>query len=426
MLSSRNDNSVSRLLVCAYACLPEGRTSWSGTGEHLLGWRLAHQLARFCQVTVLTAAELKDRIEKALPKKAFRRMTFVYVALPKFLSFLLRFEGGIHFYAYLWQIKAYWIARRLHRIQPFNAFHHLTYANDWMASYLGAFLPVPYVRGPGGGAHRVPRAFRKEFSVKQRLWESIRVLGQWLYRHDPVFFLGQKRARALLLCNREAMKAVPDEWKPKAFLFPVNGIDKKEIITRKGKGTSRVFRVISAGQFIRLKGFHLGLQAFKKLNAKYPHTKLFIYGDGPEERNLKSLVHSARLTQKVVIGNYLPRKELLSRMREADVFLFPSFRDGGGAVVVEAMASGIPVICLDTGGPGFHIQNMEWGMAIDPRGPGYVIDQMSQALETLCRNLSLRNRLRRAAYQRVREFYDWDKIGDRINRLYQELVWINQ
>src|SRR5260370_28570115 len=81
------------------------------------------------------------------------------------MAFLRGIQGGIQIYAYVWQVKAYFVARRLHRRFPFDIFHHITYANDWMASFIGALLPVPYVRGPGGGAHRTPRELLQEYTV---------------------------------------------------------------------------------------------------------------------------------------------------------------------------------------------------------------------------------------------------------------------
>ena len=90
------------------------------------------------------------------------------------------------------------------RIICFDAFHHVTYANDWMASYIGALLPVPYIRGPGGGAHRTPKGFEEEYQLGGRVWEKVRVAGQWIFRHDPAFLIGQNRASAILVCHDES------------------------------------------------------------------------------------------------------------------------------------------------------------------------------------------------------------------------------
>src|SRR3989338_3924173 len=75
---------------------------------------------------------------------------FVYVGLPKWLAPLRRIPRGLQAFCYLWQIQAFRVARRLLRERRVDLTHHLTYANDWMANFIGAWVPLPYLRGPGG------------------------------------------------------------------------------------------------------------------------------------------------------------------------------------------------------------------------------------------------------------------------------------
>jgi glycosyltransferase involved in cell wall biosynthesis len=154
---------------------------------------------------------------------------------------------------------------------------------------------------------------------------------------------------------------------------------------------------------------------------KYRNAILEIVGKGTEESRLHQLVNNLGLESRVRFTPWLPHKDVLARMREADVFLFPSFRDGGGAVVVEAMASGIPVICLNTGGPGFHIQD-EWGIKIEPKSPEYAINEMAKALERLYLDKDLRLRLGQAARKRAEEFYLWDRLGEKMQGIYEEAL----
>ncbi len=76
-------------------------------------------------------------------------------------------------------------------------------------------------------------------------------------------------------------------------------------------------------------------------------------------------------------------------MRACDVFLFPSLRDGGGLVVVEAMAAGKPVICVDLGGPRMHVTE-DCGVKVAPLSPEQVVGDLAAALERLCRDKELR------------------------------------
>jgi glycosyltransferase involved in cell wall biosynthesis len=338
-----------RVLVSAFARSPGGGSERLGGGELVLGRNVVHQLARFHHVTALTHTEHQAAIEESLGRTPNAHLEFRYLALPRWLEGLKNFPGGIQFYAYLWQLKACFVARRLHQRHRFDIFHHVTYANDWMASFIGALLPMPYVRGPGGGAQQVPKAFVAGFSRRGRFWERVRSLGQKVLRHDPFFMLGQRRARAILVCTPEALAAIPKRWRHKAQLFPVNGIGSEDLLLiRAGEHQSsdgarndggKEFRVLSAGKLLQLKAFDLAIRAFAIFAANHPEARLSIAGDGPEFARLEYLIHALRLDAKAKIEKWLPREELLKKMASCEVFIFPSLRDGGGAVVIEAMAA---------------------------------------------------------------------------------------
>jgi len=142
-----------------------------------------------------------------------------------------------------------------------------------------------------------------------------------------------------------------------------------------------------------------------------------IFGSGPEENSLLRLLFDLGLESQVRIRGWLPREEILREMRASHVFLFPSFRDGGGAVVVEAMASSLPVVGLNSGGPGAHIRP-EWGFRIDPRNPSFVAEEIAKALEILFCDPDLRKAMGNAARSRAEDFYLWDRHGDRIQEIY--------
>jgi glycosyltransferase involved in cell wall biosynthesis len=115
------------------------------------------------------------------------------------------------------------------------------------------------------------------------------------------------------------------------------------------------------------------------------------------------------------------REEFLGRMISCDVFLFPSLRDGGGAVVVEALAAGKPVVCLDVGGPAVHVTNV-CGIKVAPRSRDQAIREIAEALERLYVDKELRRRMGRAARDRAERFYLWDELGERLMGIYHETL----
>ena len=408
-----------KILTCTFTCCPPGKPGFTG-GEDILGWNLLKQITRHHEVWSLTNAEDRASIEQALEEEPNPNLHFSYVGLPRWLRPLLRIQGGHQFYYFLWQIRAYFASRGLHKQQNFDLFHHITYANDWMASYIGAMLPIPYVRGPGGGAHRTPKGFEKEYTVGGRIWEKIRAIGQWFLRRDPFFARGHGRASAILVCNQASIAAVPSNWSKKVHLFPVTGVTSEDLAPEPTTGnTGQPFRVLSAGSLIRVKGFSLAIKAFKEFSDRHPDAEFDIIGSGPEGPRLRSLIQETSLDSKVHLVPHMPRGELLSNMESHDVFLFPSLRDGGGAVVIEAMAAGKPVVCLDTGGPVLHITG-DWGFKIVPRSPDDAVRELASALEQLYNDEDLRSRMGKAARKRAEMVYHWDRLGEQLMNIYEE------
>lgn len=413
------------VLISAFACCPASGVRFSG-GEDILGWNLVKQVGRFHDAYVLTHAADRTDIEAQLSRERLAGVEFDYVGLPRWLRPLQQFQGGIQLYCYLWQIRAYFRARELIRKRRFDLAHHLTYANDWMASFIGALLPLPFVRGPGGGAHRVPAALLTEFTFVGRAGERLRSVMQQLFRRDLFFIAGQRRARHLLVCNQEALTALPAPWQQKTSLFPVNGVSADDLARLSQSATPqdpRVFRVLSAGKLLRLKGFGLAIKAVKPLCGRYPDLRLEIIGDGPDRPSLERLVDRLTLRGRVQLSSWKPREAFLDALSACDVFLFPSLRDGGGAVVIEAMAAGKPVVCLEIGGPALHVTG-DCGIKVSVRSPAQVVADLADALDRLYHDGALREAMGRAARQRAESSYSWGRLGERLAGIYQEALGV--
>lgn len=413
------------ILVCAYTCSPTGEGERFGGGEDILGWNIIQQISKFHNVKVLAHVRNKSSVEDFLAKQLNSSLEFHYFELPSMFAGLLNIQGGIQFYAFLWQIKAFFEARRLHGQYGFDIFHHVTYANDWMASYIGAILPVRYVRGPGGGAHKTPKHFLNQYDIKGRIWERVRSVGQFLFRHDPFFILGQQKAKAIIVCNKEAANAIPAKWHSKTHMLAVCGVSSEELaelpdVEQNGK----TFSVISAGKLLQIKGFSLAIRAFADFATGRPDSVLTIAGEGPELGNLKRLASKLGVEGQVQFVGWLPRYQLIRAMASSDVFLFPSLRDGGGAVVVEAMAVGTPVVCLDLSGPGMHVTG-DSGAKIPATFPEDSVRGMSRALTRICEDSAYREHISKGAHERAQSIYHWDRVGDRINDIYTNIMRSN-
>jgi glycosyltransferase involved in cell wall biosynthesis len=127
------------------------------------------------------------------------------------------------------------------------------------------------------------------------------------------------------------------------------------------------------------------------------------------------------ISDRVKFLGGLPRPGVLGWMQRVDVLLHPSMRDSGGLVLMEAMAAGKPVVCLDLGGPG-EIVTEECGFKIRPGAPKQVVADLAAALSRLAADPALCHKLGEAGRRRIRESFDWDERGRRMLELYEEVV----
>jgi glycosyltransferase involved in cell wall biosynthesis len=93
------------------------------------------------------------------------------------------------------------------------------------------------------------------------------------------------------------------------------------------------------------------------------------------------------------------------------------FGTGGGAVVVEAMSAGKPVVCLDNGGPGMFVTE-ESGIKIAPTSPDGAVLELSEALERLYQDEDWRRKLGKGARERAEKEFHWDSLGQRLMEIY--------
>jgi glycosyltransferase involved in cell wall biosynthesis len=150
--------------------------------------------------------------------------------------------------------------------------------------------------------------------------------------------------------------------------------------------------VLYAGRLTREKGLPLLTDAFLEARQRDPRLHLVLAGGGPEEDELR-----ARLGDTATFLGWVHGTELADIYASADVFLFASQTDTFGQVVLEAQASGLPVIAVDAGGPASLIKHGRTGLLMPPDA-----EALATALLTVAHRPPLREQLRRAGLAAVR------------------------
>jgi glycosyltransferase involved in cell wall biosynthesis len=406
-----------KVLVSAYACEP-GKGSEPG-----VGWNWVKQIAHTAdEVWVITRANNREAIEKALTKEPLSNVHWVYFDLPRWARFWKKGQRGVHLYYYLWQVSIYLLARRLHRQVKFDLVHHVTFGNYWLPSFL-ALLPVPFIWGPVGGGESAPRAFYGTFSWRGRIYESLRELARWMGEYDPFTRMTARRAAATLSKANETAERLRLLGAKNVQLLSEVAFFITEIaeLSSLPPHLSSPFRLISVGRLLHWKGFDLGFRAFARLVQEFPDSEYWIVGDGPERKNLERLARKLSIIDKLFFWGALPRSEALKKLAECDVLVHPSLHDSGGWVCIEAMAAGRAVICLDLGGPALQATD-ECGFRVRATNPGQVVQDITSAMLKLARNRQLRKTMGEAARERVQKHFSWDQKGEFLNHLYHQII----
>jgi glycosyltransferase involved in cell wall biosynthesis len=145
-----------------------------------------------------------------------------------------------------------------------------------------------------------------------------------------------------------------------------------------------------------------------------------VIGDGPERDALGKQAASLGIAAGVAFAGWVPHGEVAARLQRADVFGFPSVREFGGAVVLEAMALGVVPVVLDYGGPG-ELVTPRTGFALPMGRRDEIVAAFRSVLERLAAAPEALAPLRAAGRARVRRDFTWDAKAAQIERVY---AWV--
>ena len=138
---------------------------------------------------------------------------------------------------------------------------------------------------------------------------------------------------------------------------------------------------------------------------------LTIAGRGPEHTRLVQLSEALNIRESVHFTGHLSPREMPKVYADADAFIFPSIREFGGAVALEAMASGLPCIVANHGGLREYLTD-ECGWKIQPKSRTFLQEQMTRAICELDSRPELYNHMSHSAIHRAKQ-YTWQaKVTD--------------
>lgn len=231
-------------------------------------------------------------------------------------------KKGVHYWRMteiaLWSLKALLFSRKLAKKNDYDLCHAWF---GWPGGFVAYLLGLPFIVSLRGSD--VP-------GYNPRL----KILDMFLFK--PLSKLVWGKAKEVI-ANSSGLKSLAQKTKKIPIKVIYNGVDTKEF--KPGKSSGK--RLISTGRLIERKGYHYLIEALRGLDFS-----LTLIGEGNMENSLKKQAQNLDVEFKGAVSHEKIAKEL----SKADVFVLPSLNEGMSNSVLEAMASGLPVVVTDVGG----------------------------------------------------------------------------
>jgi glycosyltransferase involved in cell wall biosynthesis len=413
--------SCPRVLVIAEAANPE----W--VSVPLVGWSMAKALRRVADVHVVTQERNRSAIERAgwASGRDFTALDTEAVAAPLW-KLVGRLRGGagvgwtlvaaMSVPAYYWFEHLLWrrFATAL-RSHTWDLVHRITPLSPATPSLLASRLRaigVPFVVGPLNGGVPWPREFAGT-QRREREWLShARGLHRWL----PGYRTTRTDASAILVGSRTTWQEFKEPWREKAVYLPENAIEAVPDSPLESRAPGQPLRVIFVGRFVPLKGIDMLLEACADL-VRGGRATVELVGDGPERTALERQVAEFGLRDGVAFRGWLAHAAVAERLRQAHVLGFPSIREFGGGVVIEAMAAGVVPVVVDYAGPGELVTADTGGLV--PLGPrAAVVAGFRACIERLASDEPGRAAMALRGRERIRRHFTWERKAEQIAAVY--------
>jgi len=395
-----------RVLLSAYACHP------TAGSDDAVAWGWATQLARQgVEVWVLTRELNRPAIEAYLEQSGdMPGLHFAYHENHALMPILRRLRARFrYFYYYAWQYGAYRHAAGLHQKFHFNVVHHVTWVQGRSPSFMGR-LGIPFILGPLAGGEAAPWPLRGVLGLRQWTVDLIRDIWTLLARVDPLVRRTYRQASHIYVATPDSLSLVPAFARPRARVQLAIAFEPSARMPVRVDAPGPGLKLLYVGRFLGLKGMELGLAAFAQLAQAHPASRLTLVGSGPEEQRWRRRAERLGIADKLEWIAWLPREDVETLYAKYDALLFPSLHDSGGLVILEAMSAGLPVVCLDLGGPGVIVdETCGIKIKVNKRSQGEVETDLGNALLQLCKDADLFNRLSSGAMSRSSQ-YSWNQI----------------
>jgi glycosyltransferase involved in cell wall biosynthesis len=410
-----------RVLLLANDCNPD----WPSLP--VVGYNACRGIAERVDVVVATHVRNKPNIDrKGLGRAEVVYLDNEYVASPMYkVATWLRGGSSVGwttniamqyppYVAYEWE--AWKRFKRQLKAGEFDLVHRVTPMSPTLPSPMAKWckrIGVPFVLGPLNGGLRWPPEFTGELKKEKEWLTYLRDA----YRLLPYASATYSKSSAILAAFQHTIDRLPPRARDRIIDFPEVGIDPTLFEAPAERPVRDCVTFLYAGRLVPYKCPDVAVSAFAA-NPNLRKHKLIVAGDGPEMPRLREIVRQNQLESCVELLGRRTQAEVGQLMRSADVFTFPSIRELGAGVVVEAMGCALPCIVVDYGGPGGLIHS-ESGVKVSLGDKQHLIDRFAAEMESLANDPDRRRRFGERAHRDAMQIYSWTNKGRKTVEVYE-------
>ena len=406
-----------KILINAYACSP-GMGSEPG-----MAWNWVSNLARFCELHIITEGEFREKIETVVPTLEHGgNMHFYYNPVSEKIRKMCWNQGDWRFYKYYreWQWETYLLAKDICQKEHIDILHQLNMIGFREPGYLWKLSRengVPFVWGPVDAKDKFPVAYLDGAGLKTKLFMRLKnFLTGIQLRYSKRVLLAARQSSVIFSASSNSQRSFKKYMNIDSPLLNETGcyVQDHPIVDKTDKET---FDVLWVGKMDFRKQLALALQTVAK--SENNKLRLHIMGGGDAE-SYQSLAKSYGIADKCIWHGAVSHDEVQDIMQKSDIFLFTSVAEGTPHVVLEAISNNLPVVCFDTCGQGDAV-NDKVGRKIPLSSPCQSVSDFAKLLNELEDNRSLLKQLSENCKERQQEL-SWEEKAKTMMEWYEKIL----
>ena len=410
------------ILINAYACSP-GMGSEPG-----MAWNWCVNLAKYCELHIVTEGEFRDRIEAVLPTlPQGANMHFYYNPVSDKIRQMCWNQGDWRFYKYYkeWQKKTYLIAKEICGKRKIDVLHQLNMIGFREPGYLWKLsreTGIPFVWGPIGGLKQFPLKYADGGGLKMKAFMALKnALNILQLKYDRRVDAAIRQASLLVSSIPDSYKAIKKYKKRESVVIPETGCFDETIVSDYLKRfEGETLNVMWVGKFDFRKRLDIVIKTLAKTESTNIRLKVFGSGTPEQINNAKALASKLNVNGQITWMGNRPNYEIKREMARADLFLFTSVSEDTSTVVLEAISSHLPVLCFDTCGMSSVI-DCKVGIKISLTNPVQSIKDFAEKIEYLYSHRDVLKTLSDNCIERQKEL-SWDSKAKKMVGLYEQVL----